>query len=60
MYEEVFKFRDGRVRRHEQRVWMPIIDAIVAEIEAAGFKYAQHVDMTAIGYEYFYVMMFSK
>jgi len=60
MYEEVFKFRDGRVRRHEQRVWMPNIDAIVAEIEAAGFKYSQNVDMTAIGYEYFYVMMFSK
>lgn len=60
MYEEVFKFRDGKVRRHEQRVWMPNIDAIVAEIEGAGFKYAQNVDMTAIGYEYNYVMLFSK
>jgi ubiquinone/menaquinone biosynthesis C-methylase UbiE len=60
MYEETFKFKDGRVRRHEQRVWMPNIDALVDEIGAAGFKYAHHVDMTAIGYEYNYLFFFQK
>lgn len=60
IYEEVFKFKDGKVRRHEQRVWMPNIDVLVAEIEAAGFKYAHHVDLTAIGYEYNYLFMFHK
>lgn len=60
MYEEVFKFKDGRVRRHEQRVWMPNIDAIVGEITATGFKYAHHVDLTAIGYEYNYLFFFEK
>lgn len=59
-YEEVFKFKDGKVRRHEQRVWMPNIDAIVAEITGVGFKYAHHVDMTAIGYEYNYLFFFQK
>lgn len=59
-YEEEFTFRDGRRRRHEQRLFMPTIDAIVAEIEAAGFKYAQHVDMTAIGYEYQWIFVFQK
>lgn len=59
-YEEVFKFKDGKVRRHEQRVWMPNIDAIVAEISGVGFKYAHHVDLTAIGYEYNYLFFFQK
>jgi len=56
----LFKFKDGRIRRHEQRVWMPNIDVLVGEIEAAGFKYAQHVDLTAIGYEYNYLFLFRK
>jgi len=60
VYEELFKFKDGRIRRHEQRVWMPNIDVLVGEIEAAGFKYAQHVDLTAIGYEYNYLFLFRK
>jgi SAM-dependent methyltransferase len=60
MYEEVFKFKNGKVRRHEQRVWMPNIDAIVSEITSTGFKYAHHVDLTAIGYEYNYLFFFEK
>jgi SAM-dependent methyltransferase len=60
MYEEVFKFKDGKVRRHEQRVWMPNIDVIVAEITGVGFKYAHHTDLTAIGYEYNYLFFFEK
>ena len=60
MYEEVFKFKGGKVRRHEQRVWMPNIDAMVSEIEGAGFKIAHHVDLTAIGYEYNYLFFFQK
>jgi SAM-dependent methyltransferase len=60
MYEEVFTFKDGKVRRHEQRVWMPNIDALVAEISGVGFKYAHHVDLTAIGYEYNYLFFFAK
>ena len=59
-YEETFTFKDGRVRRHEQRVWMPNIDLMVGEIEAAGFKLAHHVDLTAIGYEYNYLFFFEK
>ena len=60
MYEEVFKFKNGSVRRHEQRVWMPNIDVMVSEIEGTGFKYAHHVDLTAIGYEYNYLFFFQK
>ena len=59
-YEELFKFKDGRVRRHEQRVWMPNIDLLVNEITGVGFKYAHHVDLTPIGYEYNYLFFFQK
>jgi SAM-dependent methyltransferase len=59
-YEELFKFKDGRVRRHEQRVWMPNIDLLVNEITGVGFNYVHHVDLTAIGYEYNYLFFFSK
>jgi ubiquinone/menaquinone biosynthesis C-methylase UbiE len=60
VYEETFNFKDGRVRRHEQRVWMPNIDLMVGEITAVGFKMAHHVDLTAIGYEYNYLFFFEK
>jgi ubiquinone/menaquinone biosynthesis C-methylase UbiE len=60
MYEENFRFKDGRTRRHEQRLWMPNIDSIMDEITGVGFKYAHHVDLTAIGYEYNYLFFFQK
>ena len=60
MWEEEFRFKDGRVRRHEQRVWMPNIDVLVKEITDVGFKLLHHADMTPIGYEYNYVMLFQK
>jgi len=59
-YEEVFDFRDGRRRRHEQRVWMPNIDVMTAEIQGVGFKLLHHVDLTAIGYEYNYLFFFGR
>jgi ubiquinone/menaquinone biosynthesis C-methylase UbiE len=60
-YEEVFTFKNGgAVRRHEHRIWMPDIHAIVSEIEGIGFKLAYHVDLTPIGYEYNYIFFFHK
>lgn len=60
VYEEIFRFKDGRTRRHEQRVWMPNIANLVEEITAVGFKYVHHADLTAIGYEYNYLFLFAK
>ena len=59
-YVEDFQFKDGRVRRHEQRVWMPNIDVLVKEITDVGFKLDHHADLTAIGYEYQYLFFFTK
>ncbi|NDE18760.1 hypothetical protein EBZ80_28040, partial [bacterium] len=60
VYEETFRFRDGRVRRHEQRVWMPNIEPLVKEITDVGFRLEHHVDLTAIGYEYQYLFFFTR
>jgi SAM-dependent methyltransferase len=60
MYEEIFKFKDGRVRKHEQRLWMPNIADIVAEITSVGFSLQPHQDLTAAGLEYTYLMFFTK
>lgn len=60
VYEEEFAFKDGRIRRHEQRVWMPNIDVMVKEITDVGFKYLHHADLTPIGYEYQYVFLFGR
>jgi SAM-dependent methyltransferase len=60
VYEEVFRFKDGRTRRHEQRVWMPNIDVLVKEITDVGFKLDRHEDLTPIGYEYQYLFFFTK
>lgn len=59
-YAEEFRFKDGRTRKHEQRVWMPNIDVITKEITDIGFKYLHHTDLTAIGYEYNYLFLFQK
>jgi len=60
MYEEEFRFKNGNVRRHEQRIYMPTIEALVKEIEAVGFKLLHHVDMTPIGYEYQFLFLFGR
>lgn len=60
VFEEEFRFPGGQTRKHEQRVWMPTIESLVEEVAAAGFKYAHHVDLTPIGYEYQYLFFFEK
>lgn len=60
VFEEEFRFTGGQTRKHEQRIWMPTIKSLVTEVAAAGFKYAHHVDLTPIGYEYQYLFFFEK
>ena len=60
VYEETFKFKDGRVRKHEQRLWMPPIADLVAEITGVGFKLQNHQDLTAGGLEYMYLFIFTR
>jgi SAM-dependent methyltransferase len=60
IYEEIFTFKNGNVRKHEQQIWMPNIEPMIEEIKSVGFKLLDHIDMTPIGYEYQYLFMFAK
>lgn len=57
---EVFKFKDGKIRRNTHTLHMPVMDKLTKEIEAAGFTYKEFVDLTPIGYEYQYLFCFLR
>lgn len=59
-FREEFSFKDGKKRRQVHELRMPTMDQITAEIEGAGFKYKQYIDLTAIGYEYQYLFCFVR
>lgn len=59
-FSETFKFADGRKRRQVHTLRMPTMAQIVSEVESAGFKYKQYIDMTSIGYEYTYLFCFTR
>ncbi len=60
-FREVFRFKDGRPARvQEHRLYMPPLDQIVKAAENAGFKYKSITDMVAVGYEYQYMVYFTR
>jgi SAM-dependent methyltransferase len=59
-FREEFRFKDGKKRRQVHTMRMPTMEQVVAEVEGAGFKYRQYIDMTGIGYEYQYLFCFVR
>lgn len=59
-FREDFLFKDGKRRRQIHTLRMPTMDAVVSEVEGAGFKYKQFIDLTSIGYEYQYLFCFVR
>jgi SAM-dependent methyltransferase len=59
-FREEFRFKDGKKRRQVHTLRMHTMDQIVADVEAAGFKYRQYIDLTGIGYEYQYLFCFVR
>jgi ubiquinone/menaquinone biosynthesis C-methylase UbiE len=59
-FTEIFKFKDGRVRKNVHRLHMPAMEKIVHEIEQAGFTFKEFLDLTPIGYEYQYLFCFMR
>ena len=60
VFEETFKFKNGKVRKHVHKFHMPTMESLVNEIEQAGFAYKEFIDLTPIGYEYQYLFCFSR
>lgn len=57
-FRETFRFKDGKVRRQKHSVNMPSITQIVTSAQAAGWKYTKFIDLTPIGFEYAFLLIF--
>lgn len=57
-FRETFRFKDGSVRRQKHIFFMPSIEEIVKAAKTAGWDYKNYVDLTTIGFEYAYLLIF--
>lgn len=63
-FRETFRFTDsdkketGKQRRQIHRLYMPDITEIVKSAKYAGWVYTQYVDLTVIGFEYSFLLLF--
>lgn len=60
VFDEKFKFADGRVRKQEQKMYMEDLPTIVALAQDAGFVLHAKIDMVKCAYEYQYLYVFTK
>jgi len=59
-FYETFRFKNNHVRRQKHVFHMPTIEAIVNMGKAAGFKYEGFQDLNALGFEYAYLLQFTR
>jgi len=59
-FYETFRFKNNHVRRQKHIFTMPTIDAVVKMGKRAGLKYIGYQDLTAIGFEYAYLLQFER
>lgn len=61
IFEETFDFTDKKKsREHKHRLLMPSVKDMIDTIRSSGFTYKESVDMTSVGYEYQYLVYFTK
>lgn len=59
-FRETFRYKDGTVRRQKHEFYMPPIEQIVKHATVAGWKYTGFHDLTPAGFEYGYLLNFTK
>jgi SAM-dependent methyltransferase len=60
-FRETFRFKDNaKVRRQKHSFIMPEIKEITQLAQTVGWKYEGYIDLTALGFEYAYILMFKK
>jgi ubiquinone/menaquinone biosynthesis C-methylase UbiE len=60
-FEEVFEFQNPhKYRENIHRLYMPGVSAMLDMVRSSGFTRHEMVDMTSVGYEYQYLVYFSK
>ena len=60
IFDEKFKFNDGRVRKQEQKLYMEDLPKIVNMAQDAGFLVHAKIDLVKCAYEYQYLYVFVK
>ena len=60
IFDEKFKFNDGRVRKQEQKLYMEDLPTIVNMAQDAGFLLHAKIDLVKCAYEYQYLYVFVK
>jgi len=60
VFDEKFKFNDGKVRKQEQKLYMEDLPTIVNMAQDAGFLIHAKIDMVKCAYEYQYLYVFVK
>jgi SAM-dependent methyltransferase len=58
-FRETFRFKDGSVRRQKHSFNMPDMKDIIKKAEITGWKYTAYIDLTSIGFEYAYLLLFN-
>lgn len=59
-FREVFRFKDGTTRRQKHVLWMPDINQIVQKASEAGWTYTKFTDLNMIGFNYGYLIYFTR
>lgn len=65
-FEEVLEYKDpahnegSKYREHRHRLYMPKVDAMMDIIQSSGFSRHEMIDMTPAGFEYQYLVFFTK
>jgi len=60
VFEEKFKFNDGKVRKQQQTLYMEDTSAIVNTAQQCGFILQGKIDMVKCAYEHQYLYIFTK
>jgi SAM-dependent methyltransferase len=60
IFDEKFKFNDGKVRKQEHILYMNDVTDIVSMAQDAGFLLHAKVDLVKVAYEYQYLYVFMK
>jgi ubiquinone/menaquinone biosynthesis C-methylase UbiE len=59
-FREIFRYKDGTVRKQKHTFNMPGMKDIVSLAQTVGWKYRGYTDNVSTGFEYSYTLLFTK
>jgi hypothetical protein len=59
-FQEVFRFKDGSVRRQRHTLNMVSISDIIEKAQQNGWTYGSYMDLMPLSFEYGYLLFFTR